>query len=113
MAAASEAGIPALCFYIAAIWSSWRFLRRIRRRSRTDPEVSEISNVVLCVMLAILGFSTATFFLNFTYTFYLPTMGGLAIALNRATEVSPNRCTEEGQNAPVALYFAWNGSPPA
>jgi len=113
MAAASEAGIPALFFYVAAIWSSWRLLRRVRRRSRTDPQVSEISNAVLCVMVAVVGFSTAIFFLNFTYTFYLPTIGGLAIALNRATEMSSNSCPEEAQNAPVALYLAGNGSSPA
>lgn len=112
-AAASEAGIPALFFYVAALWSSWRLLKRNLKRSRSEHQAPEISNAILCVMIAVLGFATATFFLNFTYTFYLPAMSGLAIALNRATAVRSNGSEEEGQNAPVALYPAWNGSTPA
>lgn len=112
-AAASEAGLPGLFFYVAAVLSTWRLLKRILRRSRSEPGIPEASNAVLCVMIAVLGFCTAIFFLNFTYTFYLPALSGLAIALNRATEVLPNRCNEEEQNAAVALHLAWNGSTPA
>lgn len=108
--AASEAGIPALLFYVAAICSTWLLLRRVRGRARIEPQASGRGNAVLCVMIALLGFCTAIFFLNFTYTLYLPAMGGLAIALNRATNEFPNGRKEEEQNAPAALYLTWTGS---
>lgn len=109
VAAASEAGIPALFFYFAAIWSSWRLLKRILRRSSSEPQMSEQKNAVFCLMTAMLGFCTAIFFLNFTYMFYLPAMSGLAIALARGTDLDANGSEEVWKNAAVALHPAWNG----
>jgi O-Antigen ligase len=79
--AASECGIPALLLYVAAIWSSWNLLKVVGQRTSRNPQLLGVTNAVFCIRLAIIGFCTAVFFLNFTYTFYLPAMTGLAIAV--------------------------------
>jgi len=92
--AASECGIPALLFYVAAIWSSWRLLKILGRRTSNRPQLLGATNAGFCIRLSIIGFCTAVFFLNFTYTFYLPAMTGLAIALASAVHVDRNDRTE-------------------
>ena len=77
---ASECGIPALLFYIAAIWSSWRLLKVAAQRAGKDPRLVAMRDAIFCVRLALVGFCTAIFFLNFAYIFYLPAMTGMAIA---------------------------------
>ena len=88
--AASECGIPALLFYLTAIWSSWRLLKIVGRHPSHDPQLLGATNARLCIRLSIIGFCTAVFFLNFTYSFYLPAMTGLAIAVASAVHLDPN-----------------------
>ena len=92
--AASECGIPALLLYLAAIWSSWRLLKVLGQPTNRGPQLLGITNALFCIRLAVIGFCTAVFFLNFTYTFYLPAMTGLAIALTSAVHVDRNRRKE-------------------
>jgi hypothetical protein len=78
---ASECGIPAFALYLAAIVSTLRLLKRVRLKVKGDPELVDMGNAVFCVRLALVGFCTAIFFLNFAYFFYLPALAGLAIAM--------------------------------
>ena len=89
--AASECGIPALFLYLAAIWSSWHLLRVIGQHTSRNPQLLDVANAVFCIKLAVIGFCAAVFFLNFTYTFYLPAMTGLAIALASAVRLDRTR----------------------
>jgi O-antigen ligase len=84
---ASENGLPALFFYVAAIASSMGLLTRVHRASKNRPEFREIGATSFCLMLSFVGFCTAIFFLNFAYTFYLPALVGLAISVSVAAEV--------------------------
>lgn len=86
--AASECGIPGLLLYLAAIWSSWRLLKAVGRHAIRNPQLLGAADGILCIRLAVVGFCTAAFFLNFTYTFYLPAMTGLAIAMASAVHVN-------------------------
>jgi O-antigen ligase len=92
--AASECGFPALLFYLAAIWSTWRLLKLVGKHTTRNPKLIGVTNAVFCIRLAIIGFCTAVFFLNFSYTFYLPAMTALAIALASAVDMDRNRRTE-------------------
>ncbi len=88
LAAGSEGGIPALIFYLAAIGSTVLLLGEISRRTKGDDSLRPIADATLCIRLALVGFCTAIFFLNFTYSFYLPAVTGLAIALHAAAPSS-------------------------
>jgi hypothetical protein len=83
---ASECGIPALLLCLTGIFSSMRLLKAAYRQTSARPELKEISSAIFCMRLAIVGFCSAIFFLNFAYAFYLPAMAGLAIAAKSASQ---------------------------
>ena len=80
----SECGIPALIFYVAGIVSSFLLLGKTRRQARQDPRHQQIATATFCMMVSVVGFCVAMTFLNTAYTFYLPAMAGLAIAVANA-----------------------------
>ncbi len=85
--AASETGIPGLVFYVGGVLSTMSLLKKAHRRSCRARLGSEVTNALFCMRLGLVGFCTSIFFLNFTYSFYLPTMAGLAIACWRLLRV--------------------------
>jgi O-antigen ligase len=85
----SEAGIPALIFFVAALVSTFLVLKRTRLRARAQAPTKQnrmISIAVFCMTVSLIGFSVAIFFLSLAYRFYLPALTGVAIALARAAE---------------------------
>ena len=82
---ASEDGIPALIFYIGGILSSLLLLNKTGRLCRGRPDLNEIATAILCLRIALIGFCATIFFVNFGYFFYLPMMGGIAIAVAAAS----------------------------
>jgi len=82
--AGSECGIPALCFLVGGILSTFFLLNRIYREAVMRPDCQDLRNAAFCIMLGFTGFVVATAFLNFAYFFYQPTMGGFAILLSVA-----------------------------
>jgi O-antigen ligase len=83
---ASECGFPGLLLFVAGIVSSLRLLNRTYRTARGRPECEDIRTVAFCVMLSTIGFCTAAIFLSLAYTFYLPALAGLSIAISRAAD---------------------------
>jgi O-antigen ligase len=83
---ASECGIPALILYLMAIGSTYQLLVRNSRRLQAAPQLTDLSNAIFCMRLAMVSFCTAILFLNFGYFFYLPAMAGIAIILDLATK---------------------------
>jgi hypothetical protein len=81
MTVASECGTPALILYVSGIVSSFLLLNRVFRRVASDPSATEVRNAVVCIKAALLGYCTATSFVNFAYFFYLPAFAGLITAL--------------------------------
>ncbi len=79
----SEAGVIALGLLLASLAISYRTVSRIRKRAirmgNRDYEV-----LCLMVMLSILMFSVASFFLTLGYRFYFPYIVGLAAAIYAA-----------------------------
>lgn len=84
--AGSECGLPALGLMLAGIGSSILAFHRVYKASRNRPEFREISSTAFCLMLSMVSFCTAIFFLNFAYFFYLPAMAGMAVAVSCAAE---------------------------
>lgn len=91
--AASECGIPVLIFFLAAVWSTWRLLTATGEAARQAPHLAPIANAVFCAKLSMIGFCIAIFFINFAYTFYLPAMTGIAIALASAAQLPQGQQT--------------------
>jgi hypothetical protein len=81
---ASECGIPAAFFFMAAIFSSFRLLSSAFRQARPRRDCQDIRSAAFCIMLGMVGYFAAIAFLNFAYFFYLPAIVGLAIAFSRA-----------------------------
>jgi len=79
----SECGVPAFLFFVgglgAACYSIFRTYRRATREGYT-----EIANACFCYLLAMVGFLTALVFLAGAYSFKLPAMVGLSVAISFA-----------------------------
>ena len=86
MQVGSECGIPALLLYLAGIGSTMGLFKNTGRHTSVRPDLDEITSAMFCMRLAMVGFCSATFFLNFSYLFYLPAMAGLAIAAKSASQ---------------------------
>jgi O-Antigen ligase len=82
----SENGIPALILFVCALISSLLLLNKTDHLCRGKPGLQEITAAVLCLRIALISFCATIFFLNFGYSFYLPAMSGIAIAMAAATE---------------------------
>lgn len=85
----SEAGVPAAIFFIAALVSTYRVLRKLDRQVRTLPRTplnQRIRAATWCARIAMIGFCCCIFFLSLAYRFYLPAFSGLVIAMNRAAK---------------------------
>jgi O-antigen ligase len=93
---ASENGIPALFFFLAGIVTSMRLLTRVYRTAKNRPEFREIASTAFCLMLSLVSFCTAIFFLNFGYFFYLPAMSGLAMSVSIAAEAEFRKAAAAG-----------------
>jgi O-antigen ligase len=80
----SEVGIPALIFYLGAIFAGVRAANRVFREARGRPECRDLQASAAAIVLAITGFGIASTFLSLAYFIYMPVLTGLAVALERA-----------------------------
>jgi O-antigen ligase len=83
---ASEAGFPALFFFVAGFVSTFRSLNAVYRKANRRGDSDDIRDCAFCIMLGLIGFCVATAFLSFAYYFYGPALAGIAIAVSRAAE---------------------------
>ncbi len=111
--AASECGIPGFFFFVAGIVSTWRLLSATRRAARARPNCRDIETTTFCILLAMAGFVGAITFLNFAYFFYLPALGGMAIAIHHAArEEFRSRASTAGGRILPPVSFAGRHSVP-
>jgi O-antigen ligase len=82
----SETGLPGFAFFMAGLLSTVLLLNRVAKENGGTIASAEIINAVLCLRIAIVGFCIAIFFLNFAYTFYLPTLAGLTMGMASGTK---------------------------
>ena len=108
--ASSEMGIPGLVFFLGGVISSLILLHRITLKCRGHEEYTEIAKGVTCVRIALVAFAVTIFFLNFAYTFYLPALAGLIIAMAQAVGLpngeSPEANTNSSAEEPRARVLA-------
>ena len=81
----SEAGIPALLFFVAAIVASYRALSRALAGARAARLVL-LERAAFAMMLSLIGFAVSIMFLSMAYRYYMPALSGLALAFAAAAE---------------------------
>ncbi len=79
----SETGIPGLFFYLAAVGAAWFTLRRLRRFQASLPDMAEFRHIVFCLQLALFSLLVDVFFGLSLYSYFLPALLGLVVALDR------------------------------
>jgi O-antigen ligase len=85
----AEDGLPALAFFLAALGSTFRLLSRVYSRTlrpKATDEIRKLNLAAFCMLISMVGFCTAVFFLSFAYHFHLPAMAGIAMSLAQAAE---------------------------
>jgi O-antigen ligase len=80
----SECGIPALLFYLAAVVAAFVTTNRTYNLTRRRPELNELRSATFCLLLSMVGFGIASFFLNLAYHFYWLALTGLATSISRS-----------------------------
>jgi len=85
----SEIGIPALICFLMAIGSSYRLVRRVyqsTKRRKPTPELKKLNMAAFCLLVSMVGFCAAIFFISFAYFYFVPAVVGLAVVLTEVTE---------------------------
>ena len=78
----SEAGIPALIFYLCCLITCFRLNYRMHKETRRRPELKTHAAVSLCMLLCIVAYMIDTIFDQLAYFSYLPILGGITVALS-------------------------------
>jgi O-antigen ligase len=79
----SECGIPGFLFFVAGLASACAAVFGTYRKAKREG-YTEIANASFCYLLAMVGYLTALIFLAEAYSFKLPAMVGLSVALSCA-----------------------------
>jgi O-antigen ligase len=82
----SECGIPALIFFVGAIFSGVHLAFKTLRQARINPMNADIAAAAFSLLLGIIGFLVAATFLNLGYRFYEPAFCGLCIVVSSAAQ---------------------------
>jgi O-antigen ligase len=80
----SETGIPGLLFFLAAIVTTFHLLNSTFKRCRAHPALKKIETGTFCMMLSLICFCVAIFFLSLAYEWHLLLLTGLAVVIDRA-----------------------------
>ena len=94
----SEAGIPALCLFVAALLFSMRTLTRIYRRARLAPgdEAHDIAAMALALQTSFVVYCVCALFNHMAYELTMPLMAGITVAMSRTASHELNRLEKAG-----------------
>jgi probable O-glycosylation ligase (exosortase A-associated) len=81
---AVDLGVPGLMLFLGLVVASFRSARRVERRTRRDPALSDLSVLAGGVQIALVAFIVGAFFHPIAYQFYFFCVAGLAVALRNA-----------------------------
>jgi len=84
----SEAGIPALIFFLGAFATSLSAAYRVARSAGADARSAGAGVMGYCLFLSLIGLGITGFFSSVAYQVYLPTLAALSLALDRSTSAA-------------------------
>jgi O-antigen ligase len=87
----SEAGVPALVFFLGALALSLKSSNRVYRKYRCDPRMQPVAHAALAVELSLVAYAVSAFFASVAYGNLMPTLAGLAVALESAAAAAGTR----------------------
>ena len=82
----SETGIPAFLCFVGVIFGSIGLCFRLYNRARRDPRLRQIAHMSLFLMLSLVCLAANMFFDALAYSYYLPALAGLTVALWNASQ---------------------------
>ena len=85
----SEAGIPALVFYLAALAYTLRTSYRLSRPSKELAGPTPVMQLADCLFLAAVIFAVGAFFGSYAYNFFFPMLAAITGALDQAVKKHP------------------------
>ncbi len=94
----SEAGIPALIFFVGVLVLSIRTSHRIHKQCGSDARLLPLAHTALALEVALAAYGVSSLFSSVAYGNLLPTLAGLAVALERSAAVAAGRL----QQAPAS-----------
>lgn len=103
----SEAGIPALCLFVAAVLFSMRTLTRIYRRARlvSGDEARDIAAMALALHTSFIAYCICALFNHMAYELTMPLMAAIAVAIGRAASDQLNRLEDAARGQTGASGF--------
>lgn len=106
----SEAGIPALIFFVGTLAASWRGLWRARRLNRraNHPRKQEIDLLCAGLQFTLALFIVQFFFIHMAYSAIYPAIAGLVVVVKRAIE---QEIAAQAVKAPVQQPALATGRP--
>jgi O-antigen ligase len=97
----SEVGIAAAVLYLTAIISTYLLLRRIYKLALQLPPGLLKDRAMLAsgtLMVSLVGFGSAAFFLSLAYRFYFPVLTAIAVVLYRSLEHESRKLLQQARN---------------
>jgi O-antigen ligase len=80
----SEAGLPALFLYLAALFFCFQTVREGRKFAAQHPDMRLVGDMAFCLRLSVLSFAITAIFASNAFYFYFPLVAGLCAAFERA-----------------------------
>ena len=80
----SEAGLPALLLYGAALFFCFRTARVARKQARQNPAAACLDLPAFALRLSLIAFTGTCLFTSVAYAYYFPLLAGLCVAFERA-----------------------------
>lgn len=84
----SEAGVPALIFFVGVLVLSIRTSHRIHKSCGSGEESLRLAHTALALEVALVVYGVSSFFSSVAYGNLLPTLAGMAVALERAAALA-------------------------
>jgi O-antigen ligase len=83
----SEDGLPALFFYLAALFFCLKMTRTVRKNAAAHPELRPYADVAFSLRFAIIAFAVTATFASNAYYFFFPLLAGLCGAVERSMKL--------------------------
>jgi O-antigen ligase len=85
---ATETGVPGILIYLALLYTCFKTTKSIAQAARGRPELQPVESVASCLRLCVVGFCAAGMFGSLAYSFHLPVLTGLILALEQAVNAT-------------------------
>jgi O-antigen ligase len=99
-----ESGLPALFFYVAALFYCFKAARAVRQGAAAYPELRPYGDMAFSLRLSLIAFTITAIFASNAYYFFFPMLAGLCAALERSvrSEMQALKGRQDGHPRPPA-----------